>query len=54
MKGTWSGGSLAGDPEGYIEKVLEKGISSYRGPISGTEGRAHLLGLLDGRRRLCG
>jgi len=23
VKGTWRGGSLAGDPEGYVEKALE-------------------------------
>jgi len=27
VKGTWREGSLAGDPEGYIEKALETGIS---------------------------
>jgi hypothetical protein len=26
-------GSLAGDPEGYVEKALETGISSHRGPV---------------------
>ena len=31
MKGTWSGGSLAGDPEGFVEKPLETDISSHRG-----------------------
>ena len=25
MKGTWREGSLAGDAEGYVEKVLEMG-----------------------------
>ena len=25
------GGSLAGDPEGYLEKALETGISFHRG-----------------------
>jgi len=29
-------GSLAGDPEGYVEKALEKGISFHRGPVWGT------------------
>jgi hypothetical protein len=33
MKGTWREGSLAGDPEGYVEKALEMGISFHRGPI---------------------
>jgi hypothetical protein len=31
--GTWRDGSLAGDPEGYIEKAPEIGISSHRGPV---------------------
>ena len=35
MKGTWREGSLAGDPEGYVEKALETGISFQRGPILG-------------------
>jgi len=26
-KGTWREGSLAGDPEGYVEEALETGIS---------------------------
>ena len=26
MKGTWREGSLAGDPEGYIEKALEQNL----------------------------
>ena len=25
MKGAWREGSLAGDPEGYVEKALERG-----------------------------
>ena len=28
MKGTWREGSLAGDPEGYVEKALETGLST--------------------------
>jgi hypothetical protein len=32
VKGTWREGSLAGDPEGYVEKDLETGISFHRGP----------------------
>ena len=44
VKGTWRKGSLAGDPEGYVEKALEMGISFHRGPIWGTWRRAHLLG----------
>jgi hypothetical protein len=35
VKGTWREGSLAGDPEGYVEKVLVMGIPGggliYRG-----------------------
>jgi len=31
--GTWSEGFLAGDPEGYVEKALETGISFHRGPV---------------------
>jgi len=33
VKGTWKEGSLAGDPEGYLEKVLETGISVYRDSV---------------------
>jgi len=32
VRGTWREGSLAGDREGYVEKALETGISSHRGP----------------------
>ena len=35
LKGTWRQGSLAGDPEGYVEKALEMGISFHRGPVWG-------------------
>jgi hypothetical protein len=35
VKGTWREGSLAGDPEGYVGKALETGISFHRGPILG-------------------
>jgi hypothetical protein len=38
VKGTWREGSLAGDPEGYIEKALEMGISFHRSPV-GEPGR---------------
>jgi hypothetical protein len=38
VKGTWSGDSLAGDPEGFVEKALETGISSHRGPTLGNLG----------------
>jgi hypothetical protein len=33
VKGSWREGSLAGDPEGHVEKDLETGFSSNRGPI---------------------
>ena len=46
MKGTWKEGALAGDPEGYVEKALETGISFHSSPIWGTSRRAHLLGTL--------
>jgi hypothetical protein len=42
-KGAWREGSLAGDPEGYLEKALETGISFHRGSIWGTW-RARLPG----------
>jgi hypothetical protein len=35
VKGTWREGSLARDPERYVEKALETGISLYRGPVLG-------------------
>jgi hypothetical protein len=38
VKGTWKAGPLAGEPEGYVEKALETGISFYRGP-AGEHGR---------------
>ena len=44
MKGTWSWGSLAGDPERYVEKSLETGISSYRGPALGYLGEGSSTG----------
>jgi len=37
---------LAGDPERYVEKALETGISFHRGPVWGTWRRACLLGTL--------
>ena len=46
MKGTWREGSLAGDPEGYVEKALETGNSFHRGPVWGTWRRARLPGTL--------
>ena len=44
--GNLEGGPLAGDPDGYVEKALETGISSHRGPVWGTCRRAHLPGNL--------
>jgi hypothetical protein len=35
VKGTWREGSLAGDPEGYVEKVLVMGMSFHREPGGG-------------------
>jgi hypothetical protein len=35
VKGTWREGSLAGDPERYVEKALEMGISLHRGRVLG-------------------
>jgi hypothetical protein len=46
VKGTWRKGSLAGDPEGCLEKALEMGISFHRSPIWGTWRRAYLPGTL--------
>jgi hypothetical protein len=31
----WRECSLAGDPEGFVEKALETGISFHRGPVLG-------------------
>ena len=51
VKGTCREDSLAGDPEGYVEKALKTGISFHRGPIWGTWRSGHLPGTLrDGRR----
>ena len=33
MKGTWRESSLAGDPEGNVEKALETGMSLHTGPV---------------------
>jgi len=35
VKETWREGSLAGDPERYVEKALETGISFHRSPVLG-------------------
>jgi hypothetical protein len=37
-EGNLEGGSFTGDPEGYVEKALETGISLHRGP-DGKPGR---------------
>ena len=42
VKGPWREDSLAGDPEGYVEKALETGISFHRGSVWGTGRRARL------------
>jgi len=49
VKGTWREGSLAGDPEGYVGKALETGISFLRGSVLGTWRRARLPGTLRDR-----
>ena len=55
VKGTWKEGSLPVDPEGYVQKALETGISFHRGPVRGTWRRARLPETLrDGWRGLCG
>ena len=46
MKGTRREGSFAGDPEGYVKRVLETGISFHRGPVWGPWRRARLTGTL--------
>jgi len=44
VKGTWREGYLAGDPEGYVEKALETGITSHRGPGLGNLGEGSSTG----------
>ena len=44
VKGTWREGSFAGDPEGHVEKALEIGISSHRGPDLGNLGEGSTTG----------
>ena len=46
MKGNWKEGSLARDPEGYLEKALETGISFHRGSVWVPWRRARLPGTL--------
>jgi hypothetical protein len=38
VKGTWREVFLSGDPEGYLEKVLETGISLHRDSAFGEPG----------------
>jgi hypothetical protein len=47
VKGIWSGGCLAGDPKGYVEKALETGISSHRGPALGNLGEGSSTGYFE-------
>jgi hypothetical protein len=55
LKGTWREGSLAGDPEGYVQKAVDTCISFHIGPVWGTWRSDHLQGTLrDGWRGLCG
>jgi hypothetical protein len=44
VRGTWSGGPLAGDPEGFVEKSLETGIFFHRGPTLGNLGECSSTG----------
>jgi len=46
VKGNWREGSLAGDPEMYVEKALETGISFHTSLVWGTRRRARLPGTL--------
>jgi len=51
VKGTWREGSLAREPEGYVENTMETGIYFHWGPVWGTW-RARLPGnVRAGRRR---
>jgi len=47
VKGTWREGSLAGDPEGYVEKAVEKGISFHRAPFGEPGGGLIYWGLCE-------
>jgi hypothetical protein len=38
VKGIWMEGSLSGDPEGFLEKALEMGISLHSGSVFGEPG----------------
>jgi len=45
-------GSLAGDPEGYVKKDLETGMSFHRGPVLGNLEEGSSTG--DFKRRMKG
>ena len=49
MKGTWREGCLAGDPQGYVEKALETGISFHRAPFGEPGGGLVYRGLRESR-----
>ena len=51
MNGTRREGSLAGNPEGYLEKPLETAISFHKSPFWGTWRKARLPGTLRAGRR---
>jgi len=53
-EGSWRDGSLAGDPEGYIEKALETAISFHSSPVWGTWRRTGLAGTLREDEGGCG
>jgi hypothetical protein len=38
LRGTWRAGSFVGNPERYLEKALETGISLHRGSAFGEPG----------------
>jgi len=59
-EGNPEGSSFTGDPEGYVEKALETGISLHRGPAGERGKGAHLPGTVErwmkgtlGLERLC-
>jgi hypothetical protein len=54
VKETWREGSLSGDPEGYLEKALEMGISLHRGSASGEPGGLVYWGLWELDERALG
>jgi hypothetical protein len=42
VKEIWRESSLAGNPKGYVEKALERGIYFHKGPCRGTWKGAYL------------